>query len=133
LAALEEERFDEIGPPVFVKGYLKHYSDLLGLDPRPLLDELAARVAGGEPELKGRRPVEDEERKPGLLPFAAGVVVAAAAAIAWWQLGGSPDGAAESTAGDAGASPSVREPSLAPEGGLGSAPAAAAPDAASLP
>ena len=37
LQALEEERFEQIGVPVFIKGYLKQYGTRLGLDVRDLL------------------------------------------------------------------------------------------------
>lgn len=95
LVALEDERFDAIGAPVFVRGYLKHYCELLGVDARPLLDALRERLAGGEPELKGRRPVADEDKPAAAMPFAIGAaVVVVAAAIAWWQLGGAPEDAA---------------------------------------
>jgi len=35
--ALEEERFDELGAPVFVRGHLKAYAKLVGLDAEALL------------------------------------------------------------------------------------------------
>src|SRR4051812_562606 len=37
LDALESDRFERIGVPVFVKGYLRQYGTRLGLDPRDLL------------------------------------------------------------------------------------------------
>ena len=37
LAALEACRFEDIGPPVFVKGYLRHYGNRLGLNYNDLL------------------------------------------------------------------------------------------------
>ena len=37
LRALEEERFEQIGVAVFIKGYLKQYGTRLGLDVRDLL------------------------------------------------------------------------------------------------
>src|SRR5262252_3952329 len=37
LDALENDRFERIGVPVFVKGYLKQYGTRLGVDPRDLL------------------------------------------------------------------------------------------------
>lgn len=86
LAALEDERFDEISAPVFVKGYLKLYCELLGLDPLPLLDALSERISNREPELKGRRPVEDEEKPAALLPLVVAALVVAVGAIVWWQL-----------------------------------------------
>src|SRR5690606_8337193 len=86
LAALEDERFDAISAPVFVKGYLKLYCELLGLDPRPLLDALSERISGHEPEPIGRRPVEDEEKSAVLLPVVIAALVVAVGAIVWWQL-----------------------------------------------
>lgn len=90
LVALEDERFDAIGPPVFVKGYLRHYCELLGVDAGPLLDALRERIAGGEPQLKGRRPVEDEEKPAAVMPAAIGAAVVVAIMIAWWLLGRTP-------------------------------------------
>src|SRR5690606_30820645 len=52
LLALEEERFETIGPPVFVKGYLRHYGTLLGLDAEELVRLYAARAGEREVELK---------------------------------------------------------------------------------
>src|SRR3954469_4756370 len=37
LEALEADRFERIGVPVFAKGYLRQYGTRLGLDPRDLL------------------------------------------------------------------------------------------------
>ena len=37
LEALENDRFERIGVPVFVKGYLRQYGMRLGVDPRELL------------------------------------------------------------------------------------------------
>lgn len=39
LDALEHERWDELPAPVYVKGYIQNYAEVLGLDPAPLLDE----------------------------------------------------------------------------------------------
>jgi cytoskeleton protein RodZ len=61
LAALEEERYETIGIPVFAKGYLKLYCEYLGLDYRrllPLYEEKAGRQA---PPLKGRHSIERHE------------------------------------------------------------------------
>jgi len=37
LEALEEERFDELPPDVYARGFLRNYARFLGLDPDPLL------------------------------------------------------------------------------------------------
>src|SRR5690606_27643296 len=92
LAALEEERFDAIGPPVFVKGYLKHYCELLGIDPRPLLDELRQRLAGDEPPLQARRAAAREREPPRLAAIGIGAGVIALAAVAVWRFWGFAEG-----------------------------------------
>lgn len=90
LVALEEERFAAIGPPVFVKGYLKHYAELLGLDPRPLLDELRERLGREEPPLQARRSAEQgkEPSSRAAVGIGAAAVVLVAVTVAVWQLGG---------------------------------------------
>jgi len=39
LNALEEEKWEEIGAPVFVRGHLRSYAQILGLDARELLEQ----------------------------------------------------------------------------------------------
>jgi cytoskeletal protein RodZ len=45
LSALENERWDELPAPVYVKGYIQNYASALGVDARPLLDEYARDTA----------------------------------------------------------------------------------------
>ncbi|MCC6386038.1 MAG: helix-turn-helix domain-containing protein [Dehalococcoidia bacterium] len=40
LQALEDERFDELPAPVYVRGFLRSYANFLQLDPEPLVAEL---------------------------------------------------------------------------------------------
>jgi len=91
IVALEEERFDAIGPPVFVKGYLKHYCELLGIDSRPLLDELRQRLDGADPPLQARRSAErDDAGKSSAIVVAAVAAAAVATAAVWlfWEPAG---------------------------------------------
>lgn len=39
LSALENERWDELPAPVYVRGYIRSYAQALGVDPEPLLAE----------------------------------------------------------------------------------------------
>lgn len=39
LSALENERWDELPAPVYVRGYIRSYAQALGVDPEPLLEE----------------------------------------------------------------------------------------------
>jgi len=56
---LEEERFDELGAPVFVRGHLKAYAKLVGLSPDVVLD--AYRET--EPPAPAVPPVERQVRR----------------------------------------------------------------------
>ncbi|MEW6583784.1 MAG: helix-turn-helix domain-containing protein, partial [Actinomycetota bacterium] len=47
LRALEEEHFDSIPAPVYVKSFMKSYAEFLGVDAQLLIDEYSSRF---EPE-----------------------------------------------------------------------------------
>jgi hypothetical protein len=52
IEALEEEQFDELPAPVYVRGFLRSYANYLKLDPQPLLDQLVGgdRLPAGSPD-----------------------------------------------------------------------------------
>ncbi|HEX6997753.1 MAG TPA: helix-turn-helix domain-containing protein [Gammaproteobacteria bacterium] len=88
LLALEEERFEAIGPPVFVKGYLRHYGTLLGLDAEELVRLYAARAGEREVELKPSRTIRlHDEHQITLWIIAVLVLAALAAVVVLWWLG----------------------------------------------
>ena len=69
LRALENEEWDLLPGPTFVKTFLRTYADYLGLDARQLTEEYRARYErppGQEPDA-----VRDEPRQPPLAPAAA--------------------------------------------------------------
>jgi cytoskeleton protein RodZ len=89
LQALEEERFDALGAPVFAKGFLKQYGARLGLD----TDELVAMYesASGENQVdiapsKTIRLRDDRQVTFWVVAGIALVIVAATLAV-WWWLG----------------------------------------------
>jgi len=47
LRALEDERFDILPAPTYVRGFLRAYADSLGLDPQPFVDEYNSRFTVG--------------------------------------------------------------------------------------
>ena len=49
LAALEEERFDQLPAEAYAKGFLHTYADFLGLDGDTYVAELNARIAASQP------------------------------------------------------------------------------------
>jgi hypothetical protein len=50
LRALEDEQFDVLPAPTYVKGFLKAYADALGLDGQLYVDEFNSRFVVGEDE-----------------------------------------------------------------------------------
>lgn len=52
IEALEDEQFDELPAPVYVRGFLRSYANYLKLDPQPLLDQLVGgnRLPAGSPD-----------------------------------------------------------------------------------
>jgi cytoskeleton protein RodZ len=83
LGALETERFEALGAPIYVKSYLQRYADLLGEPAVPLQERLAARVAMTQPDLT---------RAPRVSPPRAGIVgrlltglgVLGMVGLVWW-------------------------------------------------
>jgi cytoskeletal protein RodZ len=95
LRALEDERFDILPAPTYVKGFLRSYAEALGLDGQPFVDEYNSRFAVGEEEytIRTRRvPMRREERsnresRIALLAL-LGIAVVTALVIAAWRFGG---------------------------------------------
>lgn len=56
LEALEDDRFDDIGAPIFVKGHLRNYARLLGLDTEELVAAYEAAYQPTDPTLVAHRP-----------------------------------------------------------------------------
>jgi cytoskeleton protein RodZ len=98
LRALEDERFDILPAPTYVRGFLRSYAEALGLDGQPFVDEYNSRFTVGEddPPLRARRaPAPRRERGPRESRMAAAALVAiaivTALVIAAWKFGG-PEG-----------------------------------------
>ena len=98
LRALEDERFDILPAPTYVRGFLRSYAEALGLDGQPFVDEYNSRFTVGEddPPLRARRaPQPRRERGPRESRIAAvalvAIAIATALVIAAWKFGG-PEG-----------------------------------------
>jgi len=65
LQALEEEQFDLLPAPTYVKGFLKNYADALGLEGQLYVDEYNSRFVTGEEDIP-LRP-RDYQRRPQAL------------------------------------------------------------------
>ena len=95
LRALEDERFDILPAPTYVRGFLRSYAEALGLDGQPFVDEYNSRFTVGEDDapLRARRvPVQRRDRGPRESRMAAvallAIAVATALVIAAWRFGG---------------------------------------------
>jgi cytoskeleton protein RodZ len=65
LKALEDEKFDLLPAPTYVKGFLRNYADALGLEGQLYVDEYNSRFVTGEEETP-LRP-RDYQRRPQTL------------------------------------------------------------------
>ena len=112
LTALEEERWDMLPGEAYTKGFLRTYSEYLGLDGQLYVDEYNARIAryGEEPpSFVPHATAEARHLQRGILAALVGILVVGGgvAGLAAWRLGGSshPAAARESapSAGGSGA------------------------------
>jgi cytoskeleton protein RodZ len=93
LNALEECRFDEIGAPVFAKGYLKQYAARLGLDVAELVEDYERSARAQSVEITPSRTITvRDERQIKIWVGAGGALVLMAAILwTWWWLGSVED------------------------------------------
>jgi hypothetical protein len=95
LRALEEEKFEQLPAPTYVKGFLRSYADALGLEGQLYVDEYNSRFVTGddEPLVRPRRQAAQplsqriETRVVVLALLAIGAVFALV--IAAWKFGSS--------------------------------------------
>jgi hypothetical protein len=99
LRALEDEAFETLPGPTYVKGFLRTYADYLGLDGQLYVDEYNVRYGTGEEVLERRvrsspspRPKPRRRRRrveSNVVWFAlVGIAVITALVIAAWRFGG---------------------------------------------
>jgi cytoskeleton protein RodZ len=100
LKALEDEKFDVLPAPTYVKGFLRNYADALGLEGQLYVDEYNSRFVTGEEDIP-LRP-RDYQRRPQamgprfqtrgvlLVLGAIGVVLVLVIAAAKFGGGGTP-------------------------------------------
>lgn len=98
LRALEDERFDILPAPTYIKGFLRSYAEALGLDGQPYVDEYNSRFAVGDDEVvvRSRRvPAQRAHRsaresRMTVLALLA-IAILTALVIAAWRFGGPED------------------------------------------
>jgi hypothetical protein len=97
IRALEEERFELLPAETYVKGFLRTYADVLGLDGQLYVDEYNSRYVVGDDETGvGLRPRRSAVRQQRHRRFESNIVLIVLAAIALvtalvigaWKSGG---------------------------------------------
>lgn len=88
LEAVEAERFSEFAAPVYVKGHLKRYSDLVGENTQGILDEHAAATKPVMPDLTQLPKISQHSADPRklLLPSLVVLIAFALVGTVWWVL-----------------------------------------------
>lgn len=116
IEALEDERFEFLGAPVYVRGHMRRYAELVGEPAGELQETWSASLRAAAPPDLTHAPhadvAPDPRRLAGPLAVVAGALGIALAV--WWVLSGSPQPApARATEADratVAAAPRVAEP-----------------------
>ncbi len=89
LEALEAEQFERLGAPVYVRGYIRHYADLIGESAAELQELYAASAhAARMPDLTRIPRVESASTSGALLaPGVAVVIAVGLIGMGWWISG----------------------------------------------
>jgi hypothetical protein len=101
LRALEDERFDILPAPTYVKGFLRSYAEALGLDGQPFVDEYNSRFAVGEDDDVVRATRRGRPARESGIAVAAllAIAILTALVIAAWRFGGPEEEAVPRLAG----------------------------------
>ena len=94
IEALEDERFAALGAPVFVRGHLRRYAELLG-EPEDAAAGALRRAAGGLGCARISRrcrslPVQPPQRRVRRWPLVVLALTLVLAIAVWWALRASP-------------------------------------------
>jgi cytoskeleton protein RodZ len=86
LEALEAENFARLGAPVYVKGHLRHYAELVGESPEALFELYSQGTRVPPPDLtRVPKPVADDTGRL-VAPAVIVVIGFAVAGTVWWGL-----------------------------------------------
>lgn len=93
LSALEDNRFEQIGPAVFIKGYIRQYGQRLGLDPHMLMDLYGRQTNIEDIQVKPSKPIKlRDERQITVWVVAVLVLLLITVGLTvWWLNGGGFD------------------------------------------
>jgi cytoskeleton protein RodZ len=95
LAALEDDRFDQIGVPVFIKGYLRQYAQRLGVDQQKVIALYGEQVQPVEMPIQPSRTIRlRDERQITFWVVALLLLVLIIVGLGVWWFNGTGDIAA---------------------------------------
>lgn len=107
--ALEANDFDVLGAPVFAKGHLRKYAQLVHVDIADVLaDYYKLNRSSSAPPVVSSRPRPRQELSPG--PWIAVIVVIVLAATAYWWFTSRPPETSASTASNLESPPAEQTP-----------------------
>ena len=131
VVALEEERFESLGAPVFVRGHLRRYAQLVGLSTQSVMDAyLAAAPDSSEPPALTRPRAEPEMTRVG--PWALWIAGAAVLIVVVLLLAGGDEPEPPAAAQPVTVAPVPLEPVPVPLPGTAGSAAPVAPDPAAV-
>jgi cytoskeletal protein RodZ len=92
LRALEEERFEVLPGETYVKGFLRTYSEYLGLDGQLYVDEFNSRFTREEEPLASPRPTKQPARSRAVesnfvIVALAGIIAVTILVVVAWKFG----------------------------------------------
>lgn len=92
IGALEEERFEALGAPVFVRGHLRRYALAMNLDAEELQQRYEAQQGAAlTPDLsRAPRALPQPDPRRFLWPAVIVAGLAVLGGILWWALSASP-------------------------------------------
>jgi len=95
LRALEEERFEVLPGETYVKGFLRTYSEYLGLDGQLYVDEFNSRFTREEEPLTPARPKKQPTRSSAVesnfvIVALAGIIAVTILVVVAWKFGSGP-------------------------------------------
>ena len=129
LDAIENDNFELLSEPVYVRGYYRKYARVVGADEAAVIAGYEAHAGGQLPKLEipvllQDEPLRERRRAPVLLVFL--VIIVAAVAVGWWLLSAAPEPV---SAGNSSTPPSVARQQVSPPAAQARQPAASAPGA----
>ncbi|HTX05848.1 MAG TPA: RodZ domain-containing protein [Steroidobacteraceae bacterium] len=86
LEALETENFAALGAPVYVKGHLRHYAELVGESAEALFDLYSQGTRVPQPDLTRIPKAAPDDTGRLIAPAVAVIVLFAVAGAVWWGL-----------------------------------------------